>query len=213
MQRRGGSNAGLRSGRKTGADSWRQRQPGLTTKGFAPRARPGREQPLCMPVSLTSLSPAHFTGEGVDAQISAPCPRPCGRAGTRSSKALGSGVKYFFWGSLRCLALRAEDWASQNSTGGRRAGSREAGRGAGPRDNAPQACVAGAPTQSKVREAALWTHRLPPSHGEPCSVPGHLARSQAWKLGGVGEGCVSLRYWPPLLLWSSTLLVQDPLRC
>lgn len=196
----------MRSGRKTGADSWRQRQPGLTTKGFAPRARPGREQPLCKPVSLTSLSPAHFTGEDVDAQISAPCPRPCGRAGTRSSKALGSGVKYFFWGSLRCLALRAEDWASQNSTGGRRAGSREAGRGAGPRDGAPQACVAGAPTQSKVRKAALWTHRLPPSHGEAvfCSRP---PGSEPSLEAGRGEGGVC---FSEILGTPHTLVLNTP---
>lgn len=36
--------------------------------------------------------------------------------------------------------------------------------------------------------AALRAHRLPPSHGEGCSVPGQLALGQAWKLSGMGVG-------------------------
>lgn len=125
----------------------------------------------------------------------------------------GSGFwsQRFFWGSLRCLALRGEDWASQNSTGGRKAGSWEAGRGGqGPGTMLLRPAVAGAPTQSKVREAALWTHRLPLSQGEDmfCSRPPGSEPSQEAERGGCGAMCcVSLRRWPPLILWYSTLLV------
>lgn len=117
---------------------------------------------------------------------SAARPRPHGRAGTESLKGLSSravGFSAALWGAWPSLG--ATHWlrgqrteASQGSTGGRRAGSREVGEGEGraqrrrPGDAVPG--EARAPGQGRVRDAPTQAATLPRegrAPRPPCSGP------------------------------------------
>lgn len=145
-------------------------------------------------------------------RCSATCPRPRGRAGTRSGKGLGSGVKDFSGlpevpgPAGRGLGQSKFNWWGE---------SWQPGGGEGEGNS-----LLRLRWLERLRRARsgklLYGHTgfLYPTE-RTCSVSGHLALSQAWKLRGVGVGghvlCFSEMLAAPHTLVLNTPSAEPPL--